>query len=385
MGLLRAQGALKKRKVNTHQTIQPQRLRRLLRRLVEIYSPSGKEEEILTYLHAYLKRHGLAVKRQEVDENRYNLLMLPEDGDARVVFLGHVDTVMAYDLESLALREDGDLVMGLGAADMKGNCAAMVEAFLCLSERGLNHVPAALALVVGEEEYGDGAKQLVQDYHFPWAVIGEPTDLRPCLGHYGYLEVQLRTFGKRRHASLARRKENAIEAMLQAIVRVSHRLDRHHPEIVYNVRDLFSSQVGFAVPDRCEAWLDLHLPPSAPIGICRQEVEEAFARGFRENASIGGSLRIVTIATGYELPEKGSFVRALKSTCTELAIPWEPQSFRSHSDANQLWAAGVKPVLFGAGRLEKAHAPDEGISFKAVCLAAKAYLELLTRAGSGAD
>ena len=51
--------------------------------------------------------------------------------------------------------------------------------------------------------------------------------------------------------------------------------------------------------------------------------------------------------------------------------------FRSHSDANRLWAAGVKPVLLGPGKLERAHAPDECASFSQVCLAAQIYLDTI--------
>ena len=93
--------------------------------------------------------------------------------DLQMVLIGHLDTVMAYDLENYGYKEDGDLVMGLGSADMKGGCAAMVEAFVALTENDLSLVPAALALVVGEEEEGDGTNRLIEEYHFPWAIIGE--------------------------------------------------------------------------------------------------------------------------------------------------------------------------------------------------------------------
>lgn len=32
----------------------------------------------------------------------------------------------------------------------------------------------------GKEEEGDGARELVSDFQFKWALIGEPTDLVPC-------------------------------------------------------------------------------------------------------------------------------------------------------------------------------------------------------------
>ena len=41
--------------------INPQRLRKLLQKLIDIYSPSGKEEDILDFVKGYLKRRDLSV------------------------------------------------------------------------------------------------------------------------------------------------------------------------------------------------------------------------------------------------------------------------------------------------------------------------------------
>ena len=347
--------------------------------MVDIYSPSGKEEEILDFLHGYLKRHGLPVARQPVDDNRDNLVVAPQGAELQLALIGHVDTVAAFDLDHYGYEEHGDQILGLGTADMKGGCAAMVEAYLNLWERRGPGLPVALALVVGEEEEGDGARRLVKDFHFPWAVIGEPTDLRPCLGHYGYLEIQLSTRGRRMHASLANQGHNAVEGMLRLLLKVSRYLEEERPEFVYNIRDLFSSRAGFVVPDRCEAWLDVHLPPSAQIGEITLELDELLARERRENPNLDATLRFAMIHAGYEIPEKGAVMDALKSVYNRRGLSMEGlQSFRSHSDANELWAAGVKPLLLGPGQLEKAHAPDESVSFPQVCLSAELYLELVT-------
>jgi acetylornithine deacetylase len=183
--------------------VQPERLRTLLKDLIDIYSPSGKEEEVLEFTEDYLKKHGLSVKRQAVDENRFNLVVLPEETDEmELCFVGHLDTVTAHDLDDYGFHEDGDNVTGLGAADMKAGCAAMIEAFTALAEAGNSPRSAGLALVVGEEEEGDGAKTLIREHSFPWAMVAEPTNLVPCLGHYGYLEVLLRTRGKMAHSSM---------------------------------------------------------------------------------------------------------------------------------------------------------------------------------------
>jgi acetylornithine deacetylase len=357
--------------------IRPEKLRRLLRRLIDIYSPSGKEEEILAYLHGYLKRHDVPVVRQRVDESRYNLVVVPPESDVRLALVGHLDTVVAYDLEHYGYEEDADLITGLGAADMKGGCAALVEAYLTLWKAGLQGLPVALALVVGEEEEGDGAERLVEEFHFPWALVGEPTDLCPCLSHYGYLEVQLCAQGRRVHASLAKWNQNPVESMLHLLLQVSHYLVNERPEVVYNIRELLSTQAGFAVPDWCEAWLDVHLPPNAPIGEIAQELEDMLERARKENSRVETSLRLTTVHAGYELPEKGRVVEALRDIYGNRSLPWEPRAFPSHSDANQLWSSGVKPILLGPGQLGKAHAPDESVPFQQVQVAAEIYRDLM--------
>ena len=46
--------------------IDPLRLKKLLLRMIDIYSPSGKEEALLSYLKGYLKRRGFDVQVQPV-------------------------------------------------------------------------------------------------------------------------------------------------------------------------------------------------------------------------------------------------------------------------------------------------------------------------------
>lgn len=357
--------------------IQPQRLRKLLHRLIDIYSPSGKEEEIIDFLHGYLNRRGLPVISQLVDGSRHNLLVIPPETDIRLALIGHVDTVMAYDLDNYGYEEEDDLIIGLGAADMKGGCAAMIEAYLTLWESGCSELPVALVLVVGEEEEGDGSQKLAKEFYFPWAIIGEPTNLQPCLSHFGYLEVELTTRGRRIHASLANMIKNPIESMLHLLLKISHYVESEHPEMVFNIRELSNAQAGFAVPDRCDAWLDLHLPPTAPIGEITLELEQILVRERQQNRDFDGTLRFATIHAGYELPEQWPMVETLKAVYDHHTSPWQPQPFRSHSDANLLWAAGVKPILLGPGQLEKAHAPDESVSFQQVLTATQYYLDLM--------
>ncbi len=368
-------------------SIQTERLHRFLYRLIDIYSPSGKEREVLEFVRADLRRRGLPVTVQAVDEYRYNLLVLPPDAEVQLALVGHLDTVTAYDLERFGVSQQGDRIQGLGAADMKGGCAAMVEAFLGLWEKGAGaRAPVALCLVVGEEETGDGAERLVKSFHFPWAVVGEPTDLVPCLECYGYVEVQLTSRGPRRHASLAGRDPGAVEVLLQRMLALTQHMAAVHPEVTYNIRDLFSTRAGFAVAEQCEAWFDLHLPPAAPVGELLAELEAVCADCTGTGAeTVEVRFRTATIDAGYSLPAKGPLVESLQSVYARQGLAWHPGAFISHSDANRLWGAGMRPIVLGPGQLEAAHTADEAVSFDQVCQAARIYQDLIGRVAGGTD
>ncbi|AOY57621.1 MULTISPECIES: M20 family metallopeptidase [Desulfococcus] len=358
-------------------TIQRQRLKRLLKQMIDIYSPSGKEEEIIDFLKTYLARRGLPVKMQTVDENRANLIVGNLDDAPRLALIGHLDTVSAFDLDRYAYEEAGDWIRGLGAADMKGGCAAMIEAFTAWCDTGDLPPGAILCLVVGEEETGDGAWQLMKEHYFPWAVIGEPTGLVPCLRCFGYVEIEVATLGRRIHASVANPRHSPVTVLLRKMLRLIRYFETNRQELVFNIRDLFSNPAGFAVSERCEAWLDVHVPPHLAMGTILSEIEETLQRDGDSPMDVRTEFKCRTIDAGYEIPEKGAVVDALRSIYQARKLAWTPDAFRSHSDANHLWASGVKSIVLGPGDLSQAHTEDESVSFAEVCRAAEIYLDLL--------
>jgi len=235
--------------------INPDRLRRTFLDMLDIYSPSGKEEDIQIYLEELLTRAGFSVERQEVDEDRYNLRVTMGPGEPRLYLVGHVDTVPAWDLDESGPQQEDGIIRGLGSADMKGGCAAMVEAWLALAEvlEPAARPSVGLLLVVGEEENGDGSATFLQSCRPPWVVIGEPTSLAAGFAHYGYLEAGFVTRGLRSHSSLPELGHNAVESMLRVLLMLGNDplFDRAKTEIVYSIREMRSSRAGFVVPDRC--------------------------------------------------------------------------------------------------------------------------------------
>lgn len=363
--------------------IRSRRLRDLFRDMVDIYSPSGKEEEIVEFLADWLRQAGLPVALREVTEDRYNIEVVWPNAQPDVAFLGHVDTVPAFDIDRYEYDEREGLIYGLGTADMKGGCAAMIEAFLSYVESGKQPERAGLFLVVGEEETGDGTSALLDDWRYPWAIVAEPTNLVPCLSHYSYVETLVRAFGTRRHAAQAGHEYNAIFSMLRMLLGLAEWIEREYPEAILNIRDLHSSQSGFAVPDRCTAWVDLHLPPQTPLDHLSTQLEALVADSLSGSAVTHYEMSLPILAQGYELPREGLLPELLDAAHRDLGWTWSPDAFRSHSDANLLWNIDCKPVILGPGHLARAHTRDESVSFDQVTRAARLYLAILRALHSG--
>ena len=318
--------------------IDPERLRRTLLELVDIYSPSGKEEDIQLYLEERLRAAGFAPQRQEVEEERYNLVTTMGSAPPRLYLVGHVDTVAAWDLEEYGPQEQAGVVRGLGTADMKGGCAAMLEAWLALgSLPEAERPPLGLLLVVGEEESGDGSAAFLREARPPWVVIGEPTGLSACFAHYGYLEAGFVTRGRRSHSSLPELGHNAVESMLRVLLHLARDplFDRHQSGIVYSIRELSSSRAGFVVPDRCETWIDLHLPPDADPAAVQEAIEQRAEGARRLVEALDLEVTFDFAARGYRLDTNPPLVGHLAAIFRRLLRPLrQTESSRAYINAH---------------------------------------------------
>lgn len=363
------------------QAIKPERLRQTFLDLLAIYSPSGKEEDVQLYLEALLTQAGFSVERQVVEDDRYNLHVTMGEAPPWLYLVGHVDTVPAWELESFGPIEDGDIIRGLGSADMKGGCAAMVEAWLALAEAlpPAERPPVGLLLVVGEEENGDGSMAFLRACDPPpWVVIGEPTGLAACFDHYGYLEASLTTTGRRSHSSLPELGHNAVESMLRVLLQLWNdpEFDGEKAEIVHSIREMNSSRAGFVVPDRCETWIDLHLKPGKDPASVQSVIERIAQESIVLVPGLDLRVEFDFASLGYSLGEDNPIALSLPGIYQALGLDLRLDAFRSHSDGNLFYAAGTKPIILGPGALEAAHTAEEQVDFTEVVAAAYIYAEI---------
>ncbi|PLX82558.1 MAG: acetylornithine deacetylase [Desulfuromonas sp.] len=359
------------------EAIDSDRLFQTLTEMVDIYSPSGKEEDLQLYIESRFAAAGIPISRQIVEDDRFNLCATMGSDPPKLYLVGHVDTVPAWDLDEYGASEEWGVVRGLGSADMKGGCAAMVEAWLALATLPREHQPSVgLLFVVGEEENGDGSAKFLEDNRPSWVVIGEPTSLTPCLSHYGYLEVSLTTQGRRIHSALPELGHNAIESMLRFLLLLGRDpvLSPEGGQVIYSIREMSSSRAGFVVPDQCETFIDLHLSPNVTPQSIKQVLEATRETALRSIPDLNLEMTFDFSSQGYDL--LGEHLRVeemLGEVYQRLNLPLRFQPFRSHSDGNLFYAAGCQPMILGPGSLETAHTADEQTTFSEVESAARIY------------
>ena len=120
------------------------------------------EQELGAFLEAYLKKLGFAVQRQPVADGRFNVLAEKGQGRHALLLAGHMDTVPAakgWKADPWQPRIEGDRLSGLGACDMKGGLAVILQAVEHVHPRDYT---LKLAFLVDEEHISQGAYTLIQ-------------------------------------------------------------------------------------------------------------------------------------------------------------------------------------------------------------------------------
>ncbi len=185
----------------------------LLKNLINIPSVSGNESSIGDYIFDLLKEKNFQVKKQFVDQNRFNLIV--SFGNPKIYFSAHMDTVAPF----FGFSEDTDYIYGRGSCDTKSSIASIIITAIKAKDSGFNDF--GLIFTVGEENNFDGIKSLINSgLKIPFIVVGEPTSCSLVNGHYGILNIKLTAQGKSAHTSQPQKGINAIELLINAIKKI---------------------------------------------------------------------------------------------------------------------------------------------------------------------
>jgi acetylornithine deacetylase len=359
--------------------IDERRLVELALRVVSTPSFTGSEQALAELLGAELERLGLAVQWQQVEDGRANVLgtWAGAGGGPTLMFNGHLDTSYSGRepwLEGIpgfqpeGFERDGR-IYGLGISNMKGALSCYVEAVHALREAGIRlRGDVLIACVAGEIEkaqqgeaqgaeyrgYAAGSRYLVtHGGAADFCILGEPTENKLVLAHFGSLWLRLSTSGPFIHTAFSesRRDENSIVRMRAVLDRVLEWLPAWEEEMshegVRGIASIGAIQGGFGwrvsrTPHRTDLFLDLRVPPRVSMAEARRK-----ALGFARTLE-AVEAEVYVSAPGSEIEPSEPVIAALESAhAAVFGSAAERDVTRWFSDASVLSRYGIPTVNYG--------------------------------------
>jgi succinyl-diaminopimelate desuccinylase len=280
-------------------------------------------------------------------------------GGRRVVLGGHLDTVPGNGNE--VPRLDGDVLHGLGSADMKGGLAVLLRLAEEIGVGAPTEFDCTLAFYEGEEiaDEFNGLRHVLEQrpelLDADFAVLLEPTGGRVEAGCQGTLHLRAHFEGERAHSARPWMGRNAIHATADALRRIAD----HHAETMtvdglpyrqsVQVVRIEGGVANNVVPDACTLIVNRRFAPGYSIDEARAEVEELLA----------GAARIDVLSASpaaqpnLEHPLVSEFVHSL-GVGVEPKLGW--------TDVARFAARGVPAVNYGPGDPDVAHTADERVT-----------------------
>ena len=201
----------------------------LIRKLVGFDTTSREPNRaLIEYVRDYLVQFGVASELiWNPERSKANLWATIGPADRPGVILsGHTDVVPVdgqdWSSAPFTLREADGRLYGRGTADMKGFIAAVLALVPEMASRHLAR-PIHLAFSYDEEIGCSGVQSLIArldklPVRPELCLVGEPTDLRPIIGHKGGRSYKVHVRGTEAHSSLAPLAVNAVEYAAELIV-----------------------------------------------------------------------------------------------------------------------------------------------------------------------
>lgn len=311
----------------------------------------------------------VVIKHIEGSEGKYNLIARIGDGYDGLVLAGHTDTVpydeAAWDFDPFKLTEQDGKYYGLGTADMKGFFPLVMEVVKQIDKGAMKH-PLTILATADEESSMSGAKALMDagENLGRYAIIGEPTGLKPIIKHKGILAESIELIGQAGHSSDPSLGNNAIEGMN----RVINHLMQWRQEIQSQYRDEsfavpfptmnFGAIKGGDNPNRicaeCELKMDMRIVPGMQIEQLRDELHQEV------NRCLTGSGLVVNFTPSF------SGIEAMQ-TQQDSAIVNTLEELTGNSSGTVAFgtegpyfnALGMDTVILGPGNINVAHQGNE--------------------------
>jgi acetylornithine deacetylase/succinyl-diaminopimelate desuccinylase-like protein len=307
-----------------------------------------------------------------------------------------------------AFVQDGSL-FGLGISNMKGALACYVEALRALGEAGVTlRGDCMIAAVCGEIEktqyaeaqgaayrgYAAGSRYLVSHGGVAdMCILGEPTEGKVVLGHFGALWLRIGTQGNFIHTAFSegKRDQNSILRMREVMDAVLEWIPtwEDDPENAYRgakaIVNVGAINGGFGwrvsrTPHRTDLHLDIRVPPTKSMAVARGQVMDMLRSLQQRFPAYGVDGEIYVTAPGAEIAEDHPLIAAIDETHAAVfgSAP-ERDVTRWFSDASALTRYGIATVNYGTSTGLMDTALGENLSIEGLVQTAEVYARAAMR------
>jgi len=376
-----------------HQAVRDRRPVELLRDMVRM-DTHVEEAALVEYLAKRWSSLGIRYELTPAHGSRGNITAHVGNGAPSLLFNSHMDTVPHGDPALWTagagaldgVERDGRLY-GRGSVDAKGCLAAMIAAYEALALSGdMRRGSLMLSAVCFEENGGWGTRADVErGLQADAAVVGEPTNLLPKLGHRGAMRFEIEAVGKAAHSASPEEGRNAIAdmaAVVLALEQMEQHLDSRRDPILRQRPNLTVTMIdggvaGNVVPGSCHIVVDRRVLPSER----EEDVDAEMDAVIQAVATArGATIKVhrLRFNPGCAITTTEPIWTTIQRVVHDVTGATSPaDGFFACCDMSYLWNLGHIPtVIFGPGEEAMCHKANEGLKVDDLYTAATVYAEL---------
>lgn len=301
-----------------------------------------------------------------------------------IILSGHTDVVpvdgQSWDSDPFQATLKNNRIHGRGACDMKGFIAVVMA--LAPKIKAMNLAfPVHFAFSYDEEIGCLGApfmidKMVAMDYRPDACIVGEPTSMRPVIGHKGKQSYRCQIHGVAAHSSLTDQGCNAIEHAAEMISHLRGMANQFkhkgQQDAAYDVpyttltTNLIKGGNAYnTIPSLCEFIFEFRNLASDNPERLHQDivsfVEEQMIPNMREEqAEANITLETIAKAPGLDTPPTEQLVQAAQALCQNDEIIKVAYA----TEAGLFQQAQIATIVCGPGSIEQAHRANEYVDLE---------------------
>ncbi|RRJ82375.1 acetylornithine deacetylase [Aestuariirhabdus litorea] len=357
----------------------------LLARLIELPSISCTNPRLdqgnralIDQLAQWFESLGFTIDIQPLPNqpHKANLIATLGSGPGGLVLAGHTDTVPCdeslWSSNPFSLAERDQRLYGLGVCDMKGFFPLVIEA---IRELPLNRLqqPLVILATADEESSMAGARALAKagKPKGRFALIGEPTGMRPVHMHKGIMMERIHIQGQSGHSSNPSLGRNAAESMQRVMAELmrfrAELQQQYHNELfevpvpTLNLGCLHGGDNPNRICGQCTLEYDLRPLP----GMQPAELREMIRQRLQPIAAADQvSIRVEPIFDSI-MPFATATSSELVTACEQLT-GYSAEAVAFATEAPFLSSLGMDTLVLGPGDIDQAHQPDEFLALERI-------------------